>query len=195
MFPASVLSRVYGSVTNNNGFWIGWLDFKCKLLKLIHEVVNNTVYTCLLFLICDSKFSAHMYPNTREHTINRIQIPREDNFLYSPVHSLRYRFKQFSLILKQLKSYLDTGTRGFSGLWLKIAVYLDGTQCRQVQMFPRICCFYLAYNSFEMNDIHIKFNKNPLSGSRFETCRRADWYCPPVCITVKHIGQRTHNDK
>jgi hypothetical protein len=22
----SILSRVYGSVTNNNGFWIGWLD-------------------------------------------------------------------------------------------------------------------------------------------------------------------------
>jgi hypothetical protein len=21
-----MLSRVYGSVTNNNGFWIGWLD-------------------------------------------------------------------------------------------------------------------------------------------------------------------------
>jgi hypothetical protein len=50
-----MLSRVQGSITNNNGFWIGWLDF------LTHYTVNSyltsntalsliyTIYSSLLY--------------------------------------------------------------------------------------------------------------------------------------------------
>jgi hypothetical protein len=33
-FVSKILSRVRGSRTNNNGFWIGWLDFLALLLQL-----------------------------------------------------------------------------------------------------------------------------------------------------------------
>jgi hypothetical protein len=36
----SVLLRVRGSVTNNSGFWIGWLDLMALLLQLLLITIN-----------------------------------------------------------------------------------------------------------------------------------------------------------
>jgi hypothetical protein len=39
--PAIILSRIRGSVPNNNGFWIGWLD----LLTLVHTTRTYSQYS------------------------------------------------------------------------------------------------------------------------------------------------------
>jgi hypothetical protein len=53
-----ILSRVRGSVTNNNGFWVGWLDLLPPYLQLQSMSAKNSLYSlleyeCLLFY-CDS---------------------------------------------------------------------------------------------------------------------------------------------
>jgi hypothetical protein len=52
----TILSRVHGSVTNNNGFWIGWLDlltpsFQSLLVTIIYNnsqaIFSRTLLPCL----------------------------------------------------------------------------------------------------------------------------------------------------
>jgi hypothetical protein len=44
----NILSRIRGSVTNNNGFWIGWLDLSALGLQL-QSIITSQDYECLLF--------------------------------------------------------------------------------------------------------------------------------------------------
>jgi hypothetical protein len=47
-----ILSRVYGSVTNNNGFWIGWLDLlppSCTISLNHNQLQKLTINYCLRF--------------------------------------------------------------------------------------------------------------------------------------------------
>jgi hypothetical protein len=39
-YRCNILSRVWGSVTNSNGFWIGWLDLLTLLLQLFLITIN-----------------------------------------------------------------------------------------------------------------------------------------------------------
>jgi hypothetical protein len=155
-----------------------------------------TLYPHIYFFphLWQQRSRSHVPKFQEAHYKQETDIQRRQ-LLYGPIHSLRYGLKQFSFILKLLKSYFETGTRGF---WLEIPVYLDGKQCDALDVFEGFggtCCFYLGYMNLKMNDIHIKFNKNLPSNSRSESCRRTDWHCLPVYISVTHIGQRTHNDK
>jgi hypothetical protein len=43
-----ILSRVYGFVTKNNGFWIGWLDLMILLLQSLQTTIIYSAITNLL---------------------------------------------------------------------------------------------------------------------------------------------------
>jgi hypothetical protein len=93
-----MLSRVWGSVTNNNGFWIGWLYLLVLLLQLLVTAHNRwlpkthsipswitSVFSSTVTDLHESHLSYELLPVNELHVLLSLDADRKQN---TPLHGL-----------------------------------------------------------------------------------------------------------
>jgi hypothetical protein len=117
------MPRVYGSVTNNNGFWIGWLDLLTASFTVTHNhnqlqelAINLQSNPCSLTVedslhsgsrsTTDFWFTTGLLIQSRGGSIKNIRCPamdtwephRKHRFLYCYIYSVLHRNGSYPIV-------------------------------------------------------------------------------------------------